>query len=81
MAFVGYTYLESEVLESNTPAEVGKELANTPEHSFSLWTTYRFRSGFEIGGGAQYVGDRCNTRPTCGWRRATGCSTPSSPTR
>jgi catecholate siderophore receptor len=60
MAFIGYTYLESEVLESNTPAEVGKELPNTPESSFSVWTTYRFRSGFEVGGGAQYVDDRWN---------------------
>jgi catecholate siderophore receptor len=60
-AFVGYTHLESEVLESNTPAEVGKELANTPEDSFSGWLTYRFRSGFEVGGGAQYVGDRWNS--------------------
>jgi catecholate siderophore receptor len=61
MAYLGYTHLESEVLESNTPAEVGKELANTPEDSFSAWTTYRFRSGFEIGGGAQYVGARWNS--------------------
>lgn len=58
--FVGYTFLDSEVLESNTPAEVGKQLANTPEHSVSLWTTYRFGTAFEIGGGANYVGDRFN---------------------
>lgn len=58
--FLGYTYLESEVLASNTPAEVGKQLANTPEHSVSLWTTYRLRPGFEIGGGAQFVDDRFN---------------------
>jgi catecholate siderophore receptor len=59
-AFFGYTYLASEVLESNTPAEVGKDLANTPENSASLWTTFRLRPGFEVGGGAQYVGDRFN---------------------
>ncbi|HWM89631.1 MAG TPA: TonB-dependent siderophore receptor [Thermoanaerobaculia bacterium] len=59
-AFLGYTWMDSEVVESNNPAEVGRELANTPEHSASLWTTYRLRSGFEVGGGAQYVGDRFN---------------------
>jgi catecholate siderophore receptor len=60
MLFAGYTWLESEVLESNTPAEVGKELANTPESSASLWTTYRFRRGLEVGGGLQFVDDRWN---------------------
>jgi catecholate siderophore receptor len=69
-AFAGYTFLDSEVVESNTPAEVGKELANTPEHSFSVWTSYRFSWGVEIGGGAQYVGDRWNS-PT-NVRRAPG---------
>lgn len=59
-AFLGYTWMDSEVVKSNTPAEVGRELANTPEHSASLWTTYRLRSNFEVGGGAQYVGDRFN---------------------
>ncbi|MEA2564088.1 MAG: catecholate siderophore receptor [Acidobacteriota bacterium] len=59
-AFLGYTWMASEVLKSNTPAEVGRELANTPEHSASLWTTYRLRSNVEVGGGAQYVGDRFN---------------------
>ena len=58
LAFAGFTHMESEVLRSNVPAEVGKELANTPENSFSLWTTYRFRAGWEIGGGGSYVGDR-----------------------
>ena len=61
-----YTYLDSEVRKSNTPAEVGKHLLNTPEHSFSAWTTYEFPFGLEIGGGARYVGSRftsnANTR-------------------
>jgi catecholate siderophore receptor len=60
-AYLGYTLLSSEVLESNTPAEVGKELPNTPEHSFSLWTTYRLFRGFEVGGGMQFVDDRFNS--------------------
>jgi catecholate siderophore receptor len=57
-AFLGYTYLSSEILESNTPAEVGKEFSNTPDHSLSLWTSYRLRQGLDLGAGAQYVGDR-----------------------
>lgn len=62
--FFGYTYLDSEVVESNTPAEVGSELTNTPEHSASLWTTYRVLRGFEIGAGAQYVDERLNNLTT-----------------
>jgi catecholate siderophore receptor len=59
-AFFGYTYMDSEIVESNNAAEVGNEFGNTPDHSMSLWTTYRLGSAFEIGGGAQYVGDRYN---------------------
>jgi catecholate siderophore receptor len=63
-AFFGYTYLNSRIVRSNTPAEVGNELANAPEHSGSLWTTYRLGHGFELGGGVQYVGDRLNSTTT-----------------
>jgi catecholate siderophore receptor len=63
-AFFGYTWLDSEIVKSNTAVEVGKEFANTPEHSASLWTTYRLPLGFEIGGGFQYVGDRLNSTTT-----------------
>lgn len=59
-AFFGYTYMDSEILESNNAAEVGHEFGNTPDHSLSLWTTYRIGTAFEIGGGTQYVGDRFN---------------------
>ncbi len=63
-AFLGYTYLDSEVVKSNTPVEIGRELPNTPEHSASLWTTFRVTRGFEIGAGAQYVGERVNSVTT-----------------
>jgi catecholate siderophore receptor len=63
-AFFGYTWLDSEIVKSNTAVEVGNEFANTPEHSASLWTTYRLPLGFEIGGGIQYVGDRLNSTTT-----------------
>ena len=59
-AFFGYTYMDSEILESNNAAEVGNEFGNTPDHSLSLWTTYRIGRAFEVGGGVQYVGDRFN---------------------
>ena len=54
----GYAYLDSEILESNDPAEVGNRLRNVPDHSGSLWTTYELPRGFEIGGGVRYVGER-----------------------
>ena len=54
----GYTFLDSETVDSNTPAEIGKELVNTPRNSFNLWTTYRLPSGPTLGGGARFVGKR-----------------------
>lgn len=66
LIFAGYTYLNSEVLKSNTlPTivngvpifELGKELINTPKNSFNLWTTYNYRKFF-FGGGPRYVGQR-----------------------
>ena len=63
--FAGYTRLDSEVLESSSvdpvtglPNEEGNPIGNTPEHSASLWTTYRFDGGWEIGGGMQFIGER-----------------------
>ena len=62
----GYTYLDSQTVESNTPAEIGKELVNTPPNSFNIWSTYRLSSGFHFGGGARFVdrrfGNTINTR-------------------
>lgn len=59
--FGGYTFMDSEIKQSNTAAEVGAEFGNTPEHSFSLWTTYTLPWNLEVGVGAQYVGDRFNS--------------------
>jgi len=50
----GYSHLESEFVRSNNPAEVGTQLAFTPENSFNIWTDYRLRA-FSIGGGVQYM--------------------------
>jgi catecholate siderophore receptor len=56
----GYTFLDSEVKKSDVAAEVGSEVSNTPENSFSLWTIHELPAGFQVGVGAQYVGDRYN---------------------
>jgi catecholate siderophore receptor len=62
----GYTFLDSKTVESNNPAEIGKELVNTPPHSFNIWSTYTLSSGFHFGGGARFVdrrfGNTINTR-------------------
>jgi catecholate siderophore receptor len=62
----GYTFLDSQTVESNTPAEIGKQLVNTPRNSFNVWSTYRLPSGFHLGGGARFVdrrfGNTINTR-------------------
>lgn len=56
----GFSYLNSKTLKSNTPEEVGRRLPNTPQTTFSLWTTYDLPWNITIGGGAQYVGSRFN---------------------
>jgi catecholate siderophore receptor len=56
--FAGYTFLDSEITDSVNPAEVGRELPNTPRNSFSLWTSYRFLDRFELGAGTQFVDSR-----------------------
>lgn len=53
--FAGYTYLTSEIEDSNDPAEVGKEVNRTPNHTFTLWNTWQIAPKVEIGGGALYV--------------------------
>src|SRR5262249_28090216 len=55
--FAAYTYLDSEIVESNTPAEVGRELENTPKNSVSLWTTYRLPFKLTVGGSARFIDD------------------------
>ena len=36
---------------------MGDPLANTPEHSFSLFSTYQLTPALSLGGGAYYVSD------------------------
>ncbi|KAK0341479.1 hypothetical protein LTR94_026196, partial [Friedmanniomyces endolithicus] len=64
--FGGYTYMDSELVKgaittTGTPpvavpnAFEGLQLANTPEHSASLFTTYRVMRKLTLGGGVYYV--------------------------
>lgn len=56
--FGNFTYLDSEIIKSDTAEEEGQALANTPPRSFSLWTTYDLPAGMQLGYGAQYVSQR-----------------------
>lgn len=56
--FGGYTWMDSELVEgAYTNINIGDPLANTPEHSFSLFTTYRLLPRLSLGGGVYYVSD------------------------
>lgn len=56
--FAAYTFMESEITKSNTPAEVGKTFQNTPRNSASIWTTYQSPWRLSVGGGPRFVGKR-----------------------
>ena len=67
-AFGGYTYMDSELVHGAVTIPTaggppvpsvneGDPLANTPKHTFSLFTTYRVVRGLSLGGGAYYVSD------------------------
>jgi catecholate siderophore receptor len=58
--FAAYTYMDSDVVESNSPDEIGNELPQTPPHSLSLWTTLRLPGDLSVGGAARFVGRRYN---------------------
>jgi catecholate siderophore receptor len=57
-----YAYLDSEMLQgaadgAATDTQKGQKLIGTPEQSGSLWTTYAFPRGLEVGYGLRYVGE------------------------
>jgi len=58
--YTSYTYLDSEVRESNNSWEEGSRLGGTPEHTFNAWTTYDLIPEWSIGGGMEYVADQVN---------------------
>lgn len=58
--FGGYAYVKSKLVDggytNGKPNPLnGTPLANTPENSFSLWTTWQVLPQFSLGGGAFYV--------------------------
>lgn len=56
--FGGYTWMDSELVAgAYNNVNVGDPLANTPEHSFSLFTTYRVAPRMALGGGLYHVSD------------------------
>ena len=56
--FGGYTWMNSELVSgAYNNVNVGDPLANTPEHSFSLFSTYRVTPKLSLGGGLYYVSD------------------------
>jgi iron complex outermembrane receptor protein len=56
-----YAYIDAEVTEDNL-IEIGNRLPDTPEHSTSLWTTYKIQQGdlqgLGLGLGFNFVGER-----------------------
>lgn len=53
-----YSWLDGEVTKSNNAFERGQRLDNLPEHSASLWTSWRINNAWMVGGGVQHVGAR-----------------------
>ncbi|EJO29080.1 TonB-dependent siderophore receptor [Achromobacter marplatensis] len=54
----GYTYLDPRTTQSNRPAEVGRQTAQTARQTASLWLDYRPHQiqGLMLGGGLRYRG-------------------------
>ncbi|WP_198958899.1 TonB-dependent receptor [Candidimonas nitroreducens] len=61
----GYTYLRSKIKDDGVATDEGNRFPNTPENSFSLWSTYKVMPKLTLGAGAYYVdkqyGNAANT--------------------
>ncbi|WP_375243845.1 TonB-dependent receptor [Sphingomonas parapaucimobilis] len=75
--FANYTYLDGKVLQSISnrdkaagvlDPQAGAELVQTPEHSGSLFTTYKLPFGLEVGYGLTYQGSFATNFPVAGNR-------------
>ncbi|MGY3265320.1 catecholate siderophore receptor [Lysobacter sp. HA35] len=54
----GFTTMDTQVTAGpNVTADGSQQLAYTPDHAFTAWTTYRFDNGLTLGGGARYNGE------------------------
>jgi catecholate siderophore receptor len=54
----GYSYLHARVTSGNYYDSSSEQLPNTPENTFSLWSTYRVIPAVTLGGGAYYRGQQ-----------------------
>lgn len=75
--FANYTYLDGKVRQSISnrdkaagvlDPQAGAELVQTPEHSGSLFTTYKLPFGLEVGYGLTYQGSFATNVPVAGNR-------------
>lgn len=62
-----YSYDHSDVLKSNTPAEIGQPLPTTPENKFALFVDYTLRkgmlAGLGYGAGIRYTDGSAGSLP------------------
>ncbi|AOY95272.1 TonB-dependent receptor [Cupriavidus sp. USMAA2-4] len=70
--FGGYTHLKSELRNAGGAGAAfglanGTSFPNTPDDSFSLWTTYQVLPKFTLGGGAYYVSKIWGNESTNKW--------------
>ncbi|MCY0149869.1 TonB-dependent siderophore receptor [Hoeflea sp. G2-23] len=56
--FGGVVLMDSEILESFTPSEVGKDIANIAHQQFSLLGTYKYNDQLTLGARVTYAGGR-----------------------
>ena len=54
-AIANYAHMRSTIAASNNAAEIDQNLALTPEHTLSVWTTFDLPGGVGVGGGAQFM--------------------------
>ena len=58
-AQAGAAFLNSQVLDSFTPANIGRPVANFAERSLSAQLKYQLTNAFSFGAAARYESDRC----------------------
>jgi iron complex outermembrane receptor protein len=65
-----YTYNPIEISKSNNAAEIGRQQADTPIHTASLWMDYTITqgpfAGLGFGGGLRYIGETTSYNTTFG---------------
>ncbi|WP_321476780.1 TonB-dependent siderophore receptor [uncultured Paludibaculum sp.] len=64
--FGAYTFMNAEIVKSNTPAEVGMSIQNAPRNSFNLWASYQYKR-LTFGGGPRVVGKRYGNNTNTRW--------------